>query len=138
MIEEKEKIEVAEEKNLEADKRAEKLRLFRDEIEKLREEEIKAEEEAVRSGKKSGTTFHFASPSFDVSELTEEDMAIWGKIKDESLTWEEYEGYRSKLLAAGILKREEMKMSSRAAFFDAFSNKANRILMRKPRAHAGN
>lgn len=133
-----EKIKVVAEKDPEASLRAEKLRNFKDEIQELQEKEREAEREAVLENRKSTEPGHFANPDLNVDELTEEDMAIWGKIKDESLTWEDYEKYRSAFLAAGIFKREEMKMPSRAHFYDAVGNRANRILVRKPRTHAGN
>ncbi|MEK7193254.1 MAG: hypothetical protein AAB652_00505 [Patescibacteria group bacterium] len=115
-----------------------RLQAFKEEMQSFHEKQMEAARFAKEKNEKSEEATHFADPEFDVNELTAEDMKMWEKINDGSLTWGEYEQYRSSLNESGELQREKMKMSSRGVFFDVVGNKAQRVLLRKPRENAQN
>jgi|SRR3989344_274401 len=63
------------------------LTSFQQEIDQFRREEIE--------GKRP--TVHLMSESFNVTELTDYDRLIWEKIKNETITFEEFSKYRSEV-----------------------------------------
>lgn len=70
--------------SLESEKQKE-LESFREEIRKIKEEELRKEKE----GEKFDPHWRIIDPS----DLTEEDMEIWKKFKDDTLTPEDHEKY---------------------------------------------
>ncbi len=85
------------------------LEAFRDEIASWRDAELSGE-------KKSGHLIKI--PDFDVNDLTEEDMDIWNKIEDGTITKEEADAYRekiNKILRTGDLPRSRHEFAAFAA-----------------------
>ncbi len=88
---------------------ADPMRTFREEMTAWRDAEASGE-------KKSGHLIKI--PDFDVNDLTEEDMDIWNKIKDETITKEDANAYRekvNKVLQAGDLPRSRHEFAAFAA-----------------------
>lgn len=94
----------------------ENLNSFQAEIAALKQEE----EESGKS-----PTAHFKEwkgVEFNPAELTEDDLEIWGKTKDESLTEEDFHAYREKLM-----EEDRERNSSRKMFLAFIANKATSI-----------
>jgi len=89
------------------------------------QEEMAQFQEDERMGvRKSGHFLH--TPGFNPKELTEEDMAIWQKIKDKSIGKEDVDVYRKNLVSVfGNLD------SSRGQFCQMAANLGAVILMKK-------
>lgn len=89
------------------------LNSFRQEIGQFRQEEIE--------GKR--TTVHLTREGFNPEELTDRDQEIWDKIKDETITFEEFTEYRSEVVQDGN--------KSRLTFMAMAANKATVPLNKK-------
>lgn len=88
---------------------------FRNEISEVAERELKEK-----------NTADFGGFSVDASQLTEDDMAIWLKIKNKSVTQEDFEAYRKSY------KETSGHMSAaRFGFFSLAGNRANGIIGRR-------
>ncbi len=92
-------------------------------LEKFWEEMAKFQENEKLYGK-SGHFLH--TPGFQPKELVAEDMLIWEKVKDESLTPEEFFTYKEKFQKSG-----EGYDSSRGLFYQMAANKANSIFLNR-------
>lgn len=89
---------------------------FREEIERLKTIEEKA-----------GTSAHLRGaeniPEVNTAELTNEDMEIWQKLKDNILTIEEFENYRNDVVNLGN--------SSRGDFVGFVGNRLQKLMWEK-------
>jgi len=94
-----------------------RLAAFHEEIAALKREE-----------EEQGKTGHFLKPGFDPAELTEDDLAIWERVKSGEATREQFEQYRKGLQEAGG--------ASRSAFGSFIANKMVGVLASKERAVA--
>ncbi len=104
-----------------------KLRSFKEEIRDVAEQE-----------KIVGKTGHFSESSgnaidFNVDELSVEDMDIWGKVKDDSITKQEYDQYRAPF---DDVSAKDMPQT-RITFLKFISNKVGIILMTKDMKEKG-
>ena len=100
------------------------------ELEKFRED-FKA---VVGTENEKGTA-HFRKMksedyNFDPAELQAEDMEIWKKIKNGSVTMEDFRAYRAKIEKFMISRPGSKEAVSRNVFLSYAANKANNILMR--------
>lgn len=78
-------------------------------------EEMKRKEEETRE------TGHFLMPGFNPRELSEEDMRMWGKTKDESITEGEFFSYREEIMEQ--VKEKDPRALSRNIFQAFIANK---------------
>lgn len=79
--------------------------------------------EIARKELEEGKTADFSGKEIASSELTEDDMEIWLKIKDGSVTQEDFEKYRE------IYKKEKgFDVPIRHGFLSLAGNKANRVI----------
>jgi hypothetical protein len=69
----------------------------------------------------SGFETRELDPDFDPSKLTEDDWAIWKKIKDGTITLEEFNAYRPSVVA---LDDKDPGRKSRMIFVEFAGNKA--------------
>lgn len=95
-----------------------KLKNFKEEIRRIVEEE-----------REGGKTAHFPEP-IDVEELLPEDLEIWDKIWNETITQEEITQYRKSFLDNNGEVKEGMSVS-RMRFVAFASNKAGPVIMMK-------
>jgi hypothetical protein len=114
-------------KSIEAKSEKMNLELFQDEMAAFVAREISGEEE-------SG---HFLEPNkdvrqsninFDASELTEEDRDIWEKIKDKSITSEEFHAYAG---AVSHLDKADPTRASRVIFSEFAGNMSMRAIFER-------
>ena len=89
------------------------LTSFQQEIDQFRREEIE----------RKRPTVHLMSESFNVTELTDHDRLIWEKIKNETITFEEFSKYRSEVT--------QDSNQSRLTFMAMAANKATVPLNKK-------
>ncbi len=68
---------------------------------------------------------------FDPADLQAEDMEIWKKIKNGSVTIEEFRAYRAKIEKFMISRPGSKEAVSRNVFLSYAANKANSVLMRQ-------
>jgi hypothetical protein len=68
------------------------------------------------------------NPNFDVSHLTEDDRAIWEKIKSGAITREEFNAYADGVVA---LDEGNPATESRVIFSKVASNKATVVIARQ-------
>lgn len=88
--------------------------------------EISAREEAEQAG--SGTAHFMTKPSFNVHELSADDMEMYEKIKKGDVTLESFQEYREKLYKECPKTPDH---SSSREIFDAFlANLAGVAIMR--------
>ncbi len=97
------------------------FREFRDEIRHIMSQE-----------QEGGTSSHLISKSFNPDDLTEEDMAIWERLKSGAVTEEEIGAYQDSVVASvGKPKPGELSSGSRALFSGFISNLAGEIIMHR-------
>jgi hypothetical protein len=65
------------------------------------------------------------NPDFDVTKLTEKDREIWRKIKNRTITLEEFREYSD---AVGALDDGDAAKASRVIFLEFAANKAMRAI----------
>jgi hypothetical protein len=71
---------------------------------------------------------HERNLNFDVSHLTEEDRAIWEKIKNGTITREEFDAYADGVVA---LDEHDPATESRVIFCKVAANKATVVITRR-------
>ena len=94
---------------------------------------FKSEMASIARMEKEGKlrTAYFAGSGFDVNELTDADKMIWDKIKNESITKEDWRTYRNKVVLdpkqPGHISLRGNTSSSRRTFIHYASNKVTVI-----------
>ncbi|HLD62144.1 MAG TPA: hypothetical protein VI998_04195 [Patescibacteria group bacterium] len=79
--------------------------------------------EIAKKEAEEGRTADFSNKEIDPGKLTAEDMKIWLKIIDRSVTQEDFEEYRE------IYKKEKgFEIPIRHGFLSLAGNKANRVI----------
>jgi len=101
---------------------------FIDEIKELQRQEMAGE-------LPTGYFFARGKAELNPEELTEADMDIWAKVKDGSVTIEDFQAYKDTVFAEGMAAEIDPEKTSRGAFVRFIGNKANAVinadLMRK-------
>lgn len=97
-------------------------------------EKFKEDFRAVVEAENEKGTAHFRKMksedyNFDPADLQAEDMEIWEKIKNGSVTMEDFHAYRAKVEKFMALNPGSKKALSRNIFASYAANKANNILM---------
>ncbi len=100
-----------------AENRATELQKFTEEIAELSDRE-----------KRERETAHFSNSNFNPSELTWEDKLIWDKVKDASITREEFNTYRADIIDPRTRSVKDDVAYSRYTFFSFIGNKATRVI----------
>ena len=94
---------------------------FIDEIKELQRQEMAGELPA-------GYFFAQGKAELNPEELTEADMEIWTKVKDKSVTIEDFQAYKDLVFAEGMAAEIDPEESARGAFVRFIGNKANAII----------
>lgn len=103
-----------------------KLQDFWERIGELRDEEV----HKMKEGRP--TTGHFASrPEFAPEHLTEDDMAIWERLEEKTLTREEFFAYRHRVMESKAKNPDDPVGKSRAVFQAFIANKASLLFARE-------
>lgn len=98
--------------------------------------EFKEEMRALRDKELSGElkTAHFlpeGGVEFDPEKLSEEDFEAWKKIRDGSMSMEDFVNYKDGFFANGLAEgksEEELSGSPRGMFVRFMANKANEVI----------
>jgi hypothetical protein len=96
----------------------EKLKNFRGEIRSIVEEE-----------QKTRKTVHFQE--LNPEELSPEDMDIWEKVSDRSVTREDFDRYRGRTINANLEKRQRSLSQTKIEFLKYVANKVSEILIER-------
>jgi hypothetical protein len=93
------------------------LEQLRSELQALKDEEIK-KKVAWKESKESGPAYNLHFDDINPFELLEEDLRIFGKFKDKSLTLEEFQQYRESIIeySKKYHKMEDVLRDSRCNF----------------------
>ncbi len=75
-------------------------------------------------------TGHFLNENFDVSQISEEDLRMWQKIQDGSLTKEEFSTYNSQFIMGRWDDRVDIE-PSRRVFLHFLRNRATGLLLER-------